>query len=464
MPNPASQFSFAVTQAMLTLAVQSEFDVIASRQRARQIAGLCGFSPLDQARIATVVSELTRNIFNYAVKGTVGFSIADDHGRQQLMMVVQDQGPGIANLDEILDGRFRSTTGAGLGILAARRLMDRFDIVTGHNAGTAIHLCKALPAGSAAVTAASIEAILARLDILPSNVALSEATQQNRELTDALGALQARQDELLIVTARLEETNRRVEALNVELDEKAAALLRADRSKDEFLAILSHELRGPLSAAGMAAQLLEAGPDAPGKTAKMSQVIIRQVGHMSRLVEDLLDVSRVSRGLVRIEKAPIDIGEVISGAVEQVATAAAQKGHAIRLSLPPQPAIVQGDRTRMLQVVSNLLTNAIRYTPDGGNIDVALAVTAGSVAVTIVDDGIGVRPDLLPKLFDLYVQAERTSDRQGGGLGLGLALVKNLVEAHDGTVTAESEGANRGSTFTVRLPAAAATSAAPAAP
>jgi signal transduction histidine kinase len=464
MQSPASPFSFAVTQAMLTLAVQSEYDVIASRQRARQIAGLCGFSPIDQARIATVVSELARNIFNYAVKGTVGFSVAHDNGRQQLVMAVQDQGPGIANLDDILGGRYRSTTGMGLGILAARRLMDRFDIVTGKDAGTAIYLCKALPSGTAELTAASIDAILAKLDVLPSNVALSEATQQNRELTDALGALQARQDELLIVSARLEETNRRVEALNVELDEKADALLRADRSKDEFLAILSHELRGPLSAAGMAAQLLEAGPDAPGKTAKMSQVIIRQVGHMSRLVEDLLDVSRVSRGLVMIEKAPIDIGEVISGAVEQVATAAAQKGHAIGVSLPEEPAIISGDRTRMLQVVSNLLTNAIRYTPDGGNIDIRLAVKDGVVAVTIVDDGIGVRADLMPKLFDLYVQAERTSDRQGGGLGLGLALVKNLVEAHDGTVTAESAGEHRGSTFTVRLPVTASASVARAVP
>lgn len=464
MQSPASPFSFAATQAMLTLAVQSEYDVIASRQRARQIAGLCGFSPIDQARIATVVSELARNIFNYAVKGTVAFSMADDKGRQQLVMAVQDQGPGIAHLDEILEGRYRSTTGSGLGILAARRLMDRFDIVTGEDAGTAIYLCKALPAASETVTPASIKAILSKLDVLPSNVALSEATQQNRELTDALGTLQARQDELLIVTARLEETNRRVEALNVELDEKADALLRADRSKDEFLAILSHELRGPLSAAGMAAQLLEAGPDAPGKTAKMSQVIIRQVGHMSRLVEDLLDVSRVSRGLVRIEKAPIDMAEVISGAVEQVATAAARKGHAIEVSLPPQPAVIQGDRTRMLQVVSNLLTNAIRYTPDGGNIHVRLGVDDGALALTVADDGIGVRPDLMPKLFDLYVQAERTSDRQGGGLGLGLALVKNLVEAHDGTVTAASEGVNRGSTFTVRLPASAAASAAPATP
>jgi signal transduction histidine kinase len=452
MQSAASPFSFSATQAVLTLAVQTEFDVIATRQRARHIAALCGFTALDQARIATVVSELARNIFNYAVAGTVTFSVAQDNGRQQLVMAVEDGGPGIGNIDDILGGRYRSTTGMGLGILAARRLMDRFDIRTGAGIGTAIYLCKALPAGSPDMTAAAIDLMLSRLDVLPSNVALSEANQQNRELTDALNALQARQDELLIVSARLEETNRRVEALNVQLDEKADALLRADRSKDEFLAILSHELRGPLSAAGMAAQLLQAGPDAPDKTAKMSQVIGRQVGHMSRLVEDLLDVSRVSRGLVTIDKAPLDVGEVISAAVEQVAAAAAAKGHAMAVSLPHERAFMHGDRTRMVQVVSNLLTNAIRYTPDGGAIDVALAVDGAALSIRIVDNGIGLHADLMPNLFDLYVQAERTSDRQGGGLGLGLALVKNLVEAHDGTVTAESEGKNRGSTFTVRLP------------
>ena len=283
---------------------------------------------------------------------------------------MEDRGPGIGNLDDILGGRYRSTTGMGLGILTARPLMDRFDIRTGHDIGAAIFMSKALPAGTAQMTSAAIDRILSQLDVLPSTVALSEAHQQNRELTDALNSLQARQDALLILTARREETNRRVEALDEQPDEQPDALLRADRSKDEFLAILSPELRGPLWTAGMAAQLLQAGPDAPEKTAKMSQVIRRQIDHMSPLVGDLLDVSRVSRGLVMIEKAPLDIGEVINAAVEQLATAAAIKRHAPEVSLPADPAIVQGDRTRMLQMVSNLLPNAIRYTPDGGHIRV----------------------------------------------------------------------------------------------
>lgn len=443
-------------QPMLTVAVKTELDVIASRQRARQIAGLCGLGALDQARIATVVSELARNIFNYATKGTVRFSISAAARPQALVIVVDDQGPGIGDLDLILSGRYRSTTGMGLGILAARRLMDRFEIDTKNNAGTRITLGKILPANAPRMTAATIASIVSQLDVLPNNMALSEAYQQNRELTDALGALQTRQDELLQLTARLEETNSRVEALNLLLDEKAEALQRADRRKDEFLSILSHELRGPLSAAGMAAQLLEAGSSTPERAAQMSKVITRQVGHMSRLVEDLLDVSRVSRGLVIIDKAPVDLCQVAADAVEQVAAYAKKKGHAIEVSLPRGECIIQGDRTRLLQVVSNLLSNAIRYTPDGGEIAIVLEKQDRAACVKVIDNGIGLPAHLMPQLFDLYVQAERSSDRKGGGLGLGLALVKSLVEAHDGAVTAESAGEGHGSTFAIRfaMPAA----------
>jgi signal transduction histidine kinase len=439
------------TQPILTLVVGTEFDVIASRLRARQIAALCGFGNLDQARIATAISELARNIFNYASAGSVAFAVTDRMHPQQLVVTVQDSGPGIANLELILSGGYRSTTGMGLGILAARRLMEQCDIRTGP-AGTSITVSKPTPAAAARLTPAVIGTFLSQLDALPNNAALSEAQQQNRELTAALSALQARQDELLIVSARLEETNQRVEALNVLLDEKADALQRADRSKDEFLAILSHELRGPLSAAGIAAQLLSASSSTPARTEQMSEVITRQVSHMTRLVEDLLDVSRVSRGLVLIDKAPVNLGHVISWAVEQVTSSADKKRHALEQRLPALPVLVMGDRIRLVQVVSNLLGNAIRYTPEGGKIAVHLDERDGVATVTVTDNGIGLHADFMPRLFDLYVQAERTADRTGGGLGLGLALVKNLVEAHGGTVTAYSDGAGHGSTFSVRLP------------
>jgi anti-sigma regulatory factor (Ser/Thr protein kinase) len=180
------------TQPMLAVAVNSELDAIAARQRARQIAALCGFGVLDQARIATAVFELARNAFIYAFSGQVRFSVSGSMRRPALMVAIEDAGPGIDHLAVILAGRYRSTTGLGLGILAARRLMDRCEISTGKRDGTTITLSKALPADSPVMTQASIAKIVSQLDDLPDDVVLSEAHQQNREMTDALGALQAR--------------------------------------------------------------------------------------------------------------------------------------------------------------------------------------------------------------------------------------------------------------------------------
>jgi signal transduction histidine kinase len=438
-------------ERILTLGVGTEFDVITARQRARQIAAACGFGALDQARISTVVSELARNIFNYAGAGSVTFAVCSLAAPQQLLITLEDQGGGIADVEQILSGSYRSPSGMGLGILSAQRLMESFEITSGA-AGTRITVGKAFPPQTAFMSAADFASIVANFEALPNQAALSEARHQNRELTDALNALQARQEELLLVTTRLEERNRNIEALNDLLDDKAAALQQADRSKDAFLATLSHELRGPLSAAGMAATLLQPAGVTPERANKMGELIGRQVAHMSRLVEDLLDVSRISRGLVQLDKAPVDLAEVVAAAVEQVQSAAALKRHRIEQQLGSASLSVLGDRTRLVQVLSNLLGNAIRYTDNGGLIDVVLEERGPMALLRVSDNGRGIGAQLMPHLFDLYVQAELSSDRTGGGLGLGLALVKNLVEAHEGSVTVYSAGDGHGSAFTVQLP------------
>lgn len=441
----------ATGQPILEIVIRTEFDVIASRLRARQIAADCGFGTLDQARIGTVVSELARNIFNYAGTGVVEFSVVGTELAQHLQIDLVDEGPGIAAIDTILAGLYKSRTGMGLGILSARRLMERCDIATGP-AGTRVTLAKRFPANAPRATPATLATIAAQLDELPQSAALSAAQGQNRELSDALVALQARQDELELATRRLEETNRRVEALNALLDDKAAALQQADRSKDEFLAILSHELRGPLSAAGMAASLLQAPAVTAERAAQMGELIGRQVVHMSTIVEDLLDVSRVSRGLVTISREPVDLSHVTGAALEQIGSAADLKQHTIEVVPPKSPLCVLGDFTRLVQVLGNLLTNAIRYTPAHGAIGIVLDAQGAFAVIKVSDNGQGIDAQLLPRLFDLYVQAERSVDRTGGGLGLGLALVKSLVEAHGGSVTASSAGSGQGSVFTVQLP------------
>lgn len=438
-------------EKILTLGVGTEFDVIAARQRARQIAAACGFGALDQARISTVVSELARNIYNYAGTGSVLFAVGGTVAPQHLLITLEDHGAGIPDVEQILKGNYRSTTGMGLGILSARRLMEHFEIASSA-AGTRITVGKRFLAQTPYISADAFRSTIARFDALPNQAALSEARHQNRELTEALSALQARQDELLLVTARLEERNRNIEALNDLLDDKAVALQHADRSKDEFLATLSHELRGPLSAAGMAARLLQPADVSPERANQMGALISRQVDHMSKLVEDLLDVSRVSRGLVQLEKVPMELAEVVAAAVEQVQSAAELKHHRIELQLGHDSLVVLGDRTRLIQVLSNLLGNAVRYTGSGGLIRIDLEKHGPMGLLRVSDNGRGISAELMPRLFDLYVQAELSSDRTGGGLGLGLALVKNLVEAHKGTVTVYSAGEGQGSAFTVQLP------------
>jgi signal transduction histidine kinase len=366
------------------------------------------------------------------------------------VVTIDDQGAGIAALDRILAADAASHGASSGGIPAARRLMDRCDIDTGSH-GTHIVLVKAFMAQAPRLDAGGIDLALARLAALPSNVALSEAHHQNRELTAALATVQAKQAELLEVSACLERTNRQVEALNVLLNEKARSLESADRRKDEFLSILSHELRSPLSAVSMAAQLLENHPADTAQSVRLGQLITRQTRHMSRLVEDLLDVSRVSRGLVSISRSAVDMREVMDAAFEQHAPAARAKGHSVSQPGSLQDYTVEGDRTRLVQVVANLLGNAIRYTPDGGRIELGMCEDDGWLLIRVSDNGIGIPADLMPHLFDLYTQAERSSDSRNSGLGLGLALVKSLVEAHGGSVTASSGGARRGSQFEVRL-------------
>ncbi|MET0980675.1 MAG: sensor histidine kinase [Telluria sp.] len=441
-----------MSQPILTIAVACEMDVIASRQRARQIAAHCGFGQHDQARIATVVSELARNVFSYAGEGRVGFSLAGAAGRQTLVVVVEDEGPGIDGLELLLAGKERAQRPGGGGLLAARRFMDECDIDTGKS-GTRILLTKMLPASTRAILANDIARAVVGVS-LPSNVALSEANQQNRELTDALAALQERQDELVSVSRRLEQINEQVEELNRLLNEKAASLISADRQKNEFLSMLSHELRGPLSAAAMAAYLLKKNPGVTTQTASLSDLINRQVIHMNRLVEDLLDVSRISRGMISIVLAEVDLRDVVHAAIEQIMPAAERKAQRIEVLLPGEPCTVEGDAIRLVQVVGNLLGNAIRYTGTGGHITLILEAQDGAAALRVADNGQGIAAELLPHLFDLYVQAETSSEREHGGLGLGLALVKSLVELHGGSVMASSAGPGLGSSFDIRLPLA----------
>ncbi len=244
--------------------------------------------------------------------------------------------------------------------------------------------------------------------------------------------------------------------------EEARALAEAaSGAKDEFLAMLGHELRNPLAPILTALKLMEMrGGDAH---ARERAVIERQVRHMTRLVDDLLDVSRITRGKVALRRERVELADVVARAVEMASPLVEAREHRLSVDVP-RGLVVWADPMRLAQVVSNLLNNAARYTDPGGKIDVSAGLAQGEVELCVRDTGIGIAPEMLPKVFDVFVQGGRALDRAQGGLGLGLAIVRSLVALHGGSVSVESEGVGRGSRFRVRLPVAAGASQAPASP
>jgi signal transduction histidine kinase/CheY-like chemotaxis protein len=223
---------------------------------------------------------------------------------------------------------------------------------------------------------------------------------------------------------------------------------RESRTKDEFLTLLAHELRTPLGAIANASFALERTYPAGERAARMHEIIARQVQHVSRLVDDLLDVERVVAGKVRLDCRPLEIAAAVRRAV---AICAGDPSSDLRISVSTEPLWIYADPDRLQQVLTNVLGNAMKYTPAGGRIAIAVCADGGDAVITVKDSGLGMSPELLPFVFDMYVQAERTLDHSRGGLGVGLSLVRRLVELHGGTVSAASAGEGCGSTITVRL-------------
>jgi signal transduction histidine kinase/ActR/RegA family two-component response regulator len=229
---------------------------------------------------------------------------------------------------------------------------------------------------------------------------------------------------------------------------------RLIRAKDEFLAMLAHELRNPLAPVSAAAQILNLAGHDETRVRQVSEIISRQVGHLTHLIDDLMDVSRVTRGLIQLEKESVDIKSVVASAVEQVRPLIEERQHALNIRMDADHAVVHGDRTRLVQVVTNLLNNAAKYTQPRGEISLYVGLQGMQVLIRISDNGNGIDASLLPYVFDLFTQGTRHLDRSQGGLGIGLALVKAVVGLHAGQITASSDGLGQGSTFTVFLPQA----------
>jgi signal transduction histidine kinase len=265
------------------------------------------------------------------------------------------------------------------------------------------------------------------------------------------------------IFAELFRKTRALERLNSELEERVAqrtsaleattqALQEANHRKDEFLAMLAHELRNPLAPIRTAVQLLRLKELAEPHRNRARDVIERQIEHLVNLIDDLLDVSRITRGMITLQLEPVLVGAIVARAVETARPAIDAHRHVLEIDMPDELISIEGDKTRLVQVIANILHNAAKFMDPGGRIRLSARRDGQYVAITIADTGIGIAPELIPRIFELFTQVHTKSERAQGGLGIGLALVRRLTEMHGGSVSVHSDGQGRGSEFTVRLP------------
>ncbi|HEX6002945.1 MAG TPA: histidine kinase dimerization/phospho-acceptor domain-containing protein, partial [Burkholderiales bacterium] len=355
-----------MTMRIMKVGLFAEQDIVAARQRARQIAQQLGFDAQDQARIATSVSEIARNALRYARQGSVEFEIEGMRLPQVLAIRIQDRGPGIHDLQAVLSGQYRSATGMGLGIVGARRLMDHFTI-SSSGAGTTVVLKKIFPPAARLVDA-TVLAELAKTLTAGSGVSpLDEVLQQNRELMRTLGELRERQDELLALNRELEDTNRGVVALYAELEERADSLRRADETKTRFLSNMSHEFRTPLNSIRALTGLLLERRDGPLNEEQQTQLqfVQKAADDLRGLIDDLLDLAKIEAGKTDVHPAEFSVPNLFSALRGMLKPLLVTDTVALRFDSANDVPPVFSDEAKVSQVLRNFISNALKFTAQG---------------------------------------------------------------------------------------------------
>jgi signal transduction histidine kinase/CheY-like chemotaxis protein len=438
---------------LFSVPIESEEDVVLARQRARQVASELGFESQDQIRIATAVSEIARNAFSYAGGGVIDFRVEGQSTPQLLLAVVRDRGPGIANLEEILGGRYRSTTGMGLGIIGAQRLLDRVDIETSPD-GTTISLKKLLPARAPLFTGPQLEAMSAKLMTDRRRTPLEEIRQQNLDLVTALADLRKRQEEIEIVNRELEDTNRGVVALYAELNEKAEHLQRADEMKTRFLSNMTHEFRTPLNSVLALSQLLLDEMDGPLAEEQRRQVgfIRKAASDLSELVNDLLDIAKIEAGKTTVRPKEFTVTDLFSALRGMLRPLLINSSLSLVFEEPDGIPALFTDEAKVSQVLRNFISNALKFT-ERGEVRVAACFdpAADSIEFSVADTGIGIAEEDQELIFREFGQVDHALQHRAKGTGLGLPLTGKLVELLGGQVTLEST-VGVGSTFRAVIP------------
>ena len=435
---------------LLSIRIATETDVVQARQRARDISALLGFDVVTQTRLATAVSEITRNALIYAGGGRVEFAIEGSVAPQLLAIRIVDSGTGIPHLDLVLSGRYVSPTGMGRGISGTQRLVDRFDITTG-DTGTTITLRQLLPLDSGLIDAAAALGVSQELTMRRPSGLAAEVQRQNQELLGTLEELRARQEELERVNRELEDTNRGVVALYAELDERADHLRRADELKTRFLSNMTHEFRTPvnsiLSLTHLLAERLMVEPTDQNEVF----YIRKSAQQLSELVDDLLDLAKVEAGKVEVRPTLVEIGGLFGALRGMLRPLLTTTSLSLVFDEPVDLPPVRTDESKLSQILRNFISNAIKYTERGEVRVSARAAGHNMVEFAVSDSGIGIPEPDIPRIFDEFVQIENPLQRRVKGTGLGLPLSKRLAELLGGTIHVTTE-LGKGSTFSVLLP------------
>lgn len=439
-------------QSLFKTEIKNEMDVVAVRRKAREIAQFLGLDVQGQTRVATAVSEIARNAFEYARGGLVEYRI-EDTPALQLIISIKDNGPGITKIKDILRGTYVSPQGMGLGLMGARKLMDHMDIETEPAHGTTVTMRKYIPNRKSVLTPKEIGELLDKVMGTSSGDPIAELQRQNQEILIAMSDIREKKEELSRINQELEETNRGVVALYAELDEKAEILRYANESKTSFLSDMTHEFRSPLNSILGISQILlqEARREGAFEREKQVNFIVKAARGLSDLVNDLLDIAKIEAGKISVRPSPFQIADVIvtlRGLMRPISTS-----DTVNLSIEiGETVYLNTDEGKLTQILRNLISNSLKYT-EAGEVRLTYQADGQNIFFNVIDTGIGIDQDLLSHIFEEFYQVEGSHQDKNKGTGLGLPLSKKLATLLGGDLTVVSEK-GKGSTFTLRVPMA----------
>ena len=421
--------------------VRRESDVVKIRERVRRLARAMGFDSTTQIKITTAVSEVARNIYEYATAGAVSLALAERGGTFGLQVIARDEGPGIdaTVLSSIMTDGDQRSSALGVGLAGARKLMDEFDIHSQKGEGTRVLFIKWMPPETTDDLSDRVEELRAHLGDSVEDSAVEELQQQNRDFVAILSELEEKREEL--------------ERANRDLNDANAKLRELSEMKDDFLALTTHDLRSPLTIISGVISFFTSGRlgELSPEQQNMVAMIERNTQSLIELVNDLLDASKLESGTMRLDIDSIDLRSVLDELRETMDPLAKEKGIELAEILPADLPLVKADRAKLRRILLNLVSNAVKFTENGGRVDLRAVIEGAFARISVTDTGVGIAPQDVERLFDKYQQARSRATRGEKGTGLGLYITRQLVELHGGEISVESEN-GKGSTFSFTLP------------